>query len=321
MKVEFYTDNLLHSYIFNKISIFLKENGGGKTDFLNYLNDGFTGKGDETFNVNGINVDKSMFNVSYFDELFNYDDYLKFKVRGKMFKIFKTNVIEDMEEKLLQYISNMNETFNSTIDDNYFDKLNNELLLNKVYLKMGVEELNEVYDEMFNLKFEIPIISSAAKIELVLKHAIMYSDPSRYNIFIIDNFDAFLDINTTHNLLHFMSNYDNCIFILSSSSAKSLGYSCCDYYLDLKQKIKFEEMYKYLFLKENFAKEMCNQKFEIYYNDNLHLITSEDMRYIKKELNCFLPLIIESVIFNKKLQVDFPLINNAIEYLSKQKLC
>lgn len=273
MKIEYYLDNQYYSLELGKKNLFLNGIGQGKTKLAETYFEGFSAKGSIDFIVNGVNVDKTMFNVLYIDEKFDFDEYLKFKVRGLMFKDFKNNVLEDYEEDLNQFLLKVNEEINKKDFNSYYDTLNNSLIGNKVMLNSGISSIDDVYDKLFSLTFNTEFLSYNEKLEIVIKHMLLFRDKSKMNVVIVDDYIIRFGKEILESILDSISELDNICVIFTSSVGINLK-NFDRIFLDKLDKINLTLLYKKMFLYQQWDK---TGDFNAYYDRHINLVESEDL--------------------------------------------
>lgn len=272
MKLEFFSNNNKFNFELGKSNHFLFSIGGGKSVFCNLLHDGFSSKGDNGFVVNGVNVDKSMFNVLYIDEIFDFDEYLKFKVRGEMFKTFKVDVLDDCEDLLNKYLVEINNVLTEKKFENYFNTLNDSLSCNKIFLKVGLNSIDDIYDKVFKVGFDVEALSYSSKIEVVIKHMILFREVQKTTVLIIDDFSLRLGKEKLKSILDTINNEEN-IHVIFVSSMVSVHDKYDKYYIG-STKINFDNLYTNMYLYSQWDKK---GDFNSFHDSNIHLIQDEDL--------------------------------------------
>ncbi|MFV0424212.1 MAG: hypothetical protein ACK5K7_01365 [Bacilli bacterium] len=273
MKIEYYVNNQYITLEIGKKNLFLKEIGGGKSSFSELFFEGMSAKSSHDFVVNGVNVDKTMFNVIYVDEQFDFDDYLKFKVRGDMFKDFKKNLLEDYEESLNQFLLKLNEEIFENNFSQYYDILNNSLVNGKIILNSGINSIEDVYDKMFGLIFDNEKLSYSSKIEIVIKHMLLFKDKVKANIIIIDDYIIRMNYEVISSILKLIDELDGVYVIFTSSMCLCLNKFDNVFFSGL-EKLSLEVLYKKLFLYHQWDKE---GDFNVFYDSHISLVEKNDL--------------------------------------------
>lgn len=277
MNLEFYLENRLVSLTLGKTNLFLYNIGGGKTSLCEMLLNGLSAKGDLKFTVNGINVDKSMFDVLYIDECFDFDEYLKFKVRGQMFKDFKKNFLDDFEEEFERSLLNFNNCLRGIDPNLYYEKLNNELEKTTLRVESGVSSIVDIYDSMFKLDYGSDKISYSEKIEVVIKHSLLYKDNTRVSIIIVDDFLCRIKKETVKSIVKLVSSLES-VYVFFTSSVLKGGSSFDNIYLSNFQKVDMKQVYTYMFVYKNWDK---NGDFNSFYDSHIRLVEESDLEICK----------------------------------------
>ncbi len=281
MNIEFYENDMYKKIELSKTTLYYCSVGQGKTKFCNFIVNGLTAKGDNQFIVNGVIVDKSMFETVYIDQSFDFDDYLKFKVKGSMFKNFKKEVLDDYEDSLNTNLMNINSMFKEFNLSAYFDELNKYLLNGKVDLNTGISSIVDLYNEMFSLVFNEELLPLSTKIEIVLKHNILYRDKNRTCVFVIDDVLVRLKSDVIKSILELIHDQENIYVVFTSSvlkSSKNFEFILFKDYTRLNK----EMLFKYLFVYENW-----NNKgdFNSFYDMHHHLVEGSDLCKYEKYLS------------------------------------
>ncbi len=317
MKLKYVEKNVIKTKLLENINLFYGKNGVGKSQFLNFLYNGFTGKGSDDFIIDGISVDKTLFNVTLLDNNFKYDDFLKFKSKGIMFKDYEELLLDDKKNEINEYLNKINELLNREVEKDFFNMLNENTSLINAKINVGIENFKNIYDEIFQIDFDRELTSSS-KMELVLKYLILYRDDLKHNIFIIDDFDSAFDLQMTNELIEFMYSQKNCTFILSTSQTKSIlkAYELkVKIYFDFDNTIDWNQCFKYVYLKEQFILEK-EKDFDLYYQNNLKYITVDDLKQVFNYLSPLLQYLVNQALFNlDNNNINYKYANSFIEYL------
>lgn len=278
MNIEFYENNEYKKIEFSKSNLFLFEIGGGKTKLANFLYEGLCDKCSRDFIANGVNVDKSMFDVTFVEDNFNFDDYLKFKVRGDMFKDFKTNILEDCSEEINSYLVSINEKISKYSFNSYYDKLNDSLSDSSVQLQSGIADIEDIYDELFSIIFNSEILSRSTKVEIVLKHMLLYRDPAKVNIFVIDDYLTSMSKDVIKSIISLIDKQDNIYVVFTSSYPIALTHFHSVMFSNYT-KLPFNSLYQYLFLYSQWDQK---GDFNTFIDSNLHLVEESDYKKYEK---------------------------------------
>lgn len=272
MRVEFFENNERINFELGKSNVFIKGIGGGKTILCELFNDCFSAKGSLDFVVNGVNVDKSMFNVVYMDEKFDFDDYLKFKVRGSMFKDFKTNVLNDSEEILNEFLIMLNTKLSAENFSKYFNRLNDSLCENEVILQSGLTSIEDVYDKIFSVIFSVENLAMNSKVEIVLKHMILFREDVKSTILIVDDYICKLGKKKFESIVELISKQTGIYVIFASSIV--LSHNLIDNVYMNYSRVNYETIYKKIFLYSQWDKV---GDFNSFYDANIDLLIEDDL--------------------------------------------
>lgn len=314
MTLQYVENNIIRTKELEKINVFYGLNGTGKTDFMNFLSDGLQGKGD--FLIDGLEVDKTLFNVTLLNDDFKYSDFLKFKKRGKIFKDYESAILENLKDSIDRYLEQVNKEIQSNIHNDFFDKLNNSIILNKVNLEVGFDKFSSIYDDIFSLTFSSPL-SSSSLFEIALKYMVLYKDDSRHNIFLIDDFDKNFDVQRTEDFIDFMAEQDNCVFLLTTSQTKSVARMqeiSAKIYLDYNKYINIRSCLQYAFIRDNFLEE-DEKDFDEYYSNNIQLVDSNDVEVVFNTIKPLLPHIVNNVLLENSYEYKIKYANSFSEIL------
>ncbi len=278
MNVEYYFNNEYVNIQLGKSNLFLKKIGGGKSMFSELIYEGLSAKGSHNFIFNGLKVDKSRYNVNLVDECFDFDDYLKFKVRGFMFKDFKDKMLDDNEDILNKIVLDFNEKLFEYKFSEYYNRLNDSLMNSEIILRAGIQSIEDIYSEMFSIVFNSEFLSRSSKIEIVIKHMILFRDTTRSNIIIIDDYILKLGNDIVKSILNMINEQYN-IYVAFTSSVPICFNFYDNVFLDNYVRLDKELLHQKLFLYDQWDK---NGDFNSFYDSNHALVEESDLpKYVE----------------------------------------
>lgn len=196
---------------FSKINLIFGAGSCGKTTFLNYLQEIFSGK-DKNSKINSENITKNEYNIINIDSQFQINELTKLTSKN-LNKIKLQNIINDsnnsnLKEELIIFLNNYQAKLDETI--------NKDSILKRQIKDQNIDEL------ILNLIEGNVIASRSEENILYIKEKTCLE--TLKNILLIDDFDAFLNEDKINKLFNLLENL-NVICFLTTNKPESLFYS------------------------------------------------------------------------------------------------
>ena len=299
---------------FNNNCVMFGSNNSGKTKTLKVLADSL--KNGNAI-VNSLKRQKNEYDVIFFSEEADFNDEFSF-TKSNLFRstIYDSIMSSINKNQLLKEVNSTFDKIDSKVND-YLDKNMNQYFDNKIKFDIDITDLDNIINKFTSVY--INDLNDNKKIPKSFKRILLYQlallnfNDNKEKFIIIDDFDLYLDSDNIIRILKFVSKYssDNCHFILSTSNP--IVYTYLSKEFDV-YKINNQKLYKlsdlnYIIKRSIIGREyQKNQEsisFEVFYNNNVHLINEKDINifyknnYVFQKTNIGIILTSDYIYFNK----------------------
>ena len=317
MQISFYSD-ALGKYIMNagKLNVIYGHSGSGKTQILNLLNDGFSAKSKNSFRVDGMEVQKSNFEILFFDAKQDFSNQIKMDSKSLFRKIvfeLINSQVEDLALNGRDFVREFNQFFNDikTPIDTWIKSLTSISSDGSLNYKIEIESINDILTNIFTILMGDEASGSSQSYSKLLLYSLVIEYIKKYPknyIVLIDNFDADLDEENTLLLLdHLIEHLDlNATFILTTNKNTSFQYTfnrCKTFCLRKNKIFDFSKLFNFYKLsqvedgnKENFSYED--------YIVNSPYIDQETMQRDFQEISLFMAYSIGRLLTNRNVTLQ-----------------
>lgn len=224
MKLAFYEKNNKITLQLNKINIFYGYSNSGKTYFAEKLSEGLSGK-DKSFTLNGLTILKEEKNVILINSKESIIDHLKLSSKSSLKRLYYDEIKNDLDnnEALIQ---NINGNFNeiNTKLNNLCDKINDNTSHAKINLNLSISSTDDIIDNFINVEVDSGNLSSSDAKELLFNLLLLTNKNVKETHFIIDDFDAYFDEQTTIHFLNELKEFNGYVYLFTNKP-NSILYS------------------------------------------------------------------------------------------------
>lgn len=216
MRLEFYRNNKKKLLNIGKINIFYGYSNSGKTTFAEDLEEGLLGK-DKSFTINNLSILKEENNVILINSKESIIDHIKLSSKSYLKKLYISRLQSYFDEHN-EIVENINNNF---IDANSFlEKLcydfNQKTSLGKIHMSIGIDNESDIINNLMKVEFETETISSSASKELLFMLVSLIEQDGQNTHIIIDDFDAFLDEETTIRLFSELEKINGTVYLFTN---------------------------------------------------------------------------------------------------------
>ena len=277
MKVEFkYNDNN-HYLVFKNINLFFGGTSSGKTTLSEFFTKAFSGQSKE-FMIDHQYVFKNQFDVIYINGVTNLTDEVKLSSKTLLNRILK-EIISSQDEMLIDQIKqNIVYGMKPIISE-----IQNRISIVKEPPDFYVDDLIKLlklFYPFFN-DFDINSSSSSRFITLNLLYAF---DNNKEKIFIIDDFDLYLDLSQMLYLIDKFNQLDKYTFLLFSRSIELCNMLVDQFPIFLLDK-NFQSLDSYLNSLVQFINNFSQYDYyPLISDDELHKIEYSLKTYYLREI-------------------------------------
>jgi hypothetical protein len=289
--------------ILSKINLFYGYNNSGKTYLAKLFNDGFNQKIKSLFLVDGAQVGKTDYEVIFINSKENIEDHVKFTSKSILRKIFMNKIIENVnkEDGFEDYLYKKFESINENLIK-MLETFNNDLSA-KMNISLEIDTLEDFIANYIKITFSQNDISSSSNKINFYKTITEYVVSSNHSkIIIIDDFDSFLDEESTFKFLNMLENVDNHTFLLFSNKPTSLTYAIGKYNIFSIREDKLidlsniKKMIQYSFFNEKEER----YSFEEYVIENKLILLKEEYQLILDSISKNININLGRMLVNKE---------------------
>lgn len=216
VKLNFYKNDKKKTIQLHKINFFYGYAGCGKTTFAEELEYGLLGK-DRSFAINNLPVVKEEKNVILINSKESILDHIKLSSKSYIKKYYYEKIIHFLDDNPT-IIENINNNFAEL--NNFISAVTNEFnqkaTTNKINISFGVENNDDIINNFMKVLVDSDSISSSSSKELLLMLILILNDSEKETHIIIDDFDSFLDEQTTIRLLRELEKFNGYIYLFSN---------------------------------------------------------------------------------------------------------
>lgn len=284
----------------NGIIYILGPNQCGKTHILNLIKDGFLGKNKDIL-VNNMNINKSDYNVIYYDDTTDFSNEFKFNKTNIFRDLIYSKVLDNISEtKLLKEVNNLFDRIDAKVNQ-FLDINVNKKQEEKINFDIEIDDINEIIDKFTNIYIDNYLIKdsniSRSKRRKLIYNLLLFElkkSNTNYNVVFIDNFDLYLDLENTKKVINMLTEYhnknNNTYFFLTSSNNifEFIEYKMSIYHIHnyhLTHIDNMEDIVTNCFIKVSYLKQKSNEEYEKFYLDNVDLY-KEDIKSKINEILC-----------------------------------
>lgn len=268
-----------------KINVILGNNCSGKTKLCNFLDSGFSSD-EKYFQVNGVKVSNSLFNVIYIKEDRDVDAEIGLKTKAAFTRNILKPFINNYSGEILDLVDNFKEEIDTLIDN---ENLNYEYPISKHKIELDSKKLSKLETVLFEVVSTAPTTASV-KEEFYIYQQLSNMSNECHNILIVDDIDRHLDYINIEKLLKYLKEIDNLTIIVSTSNKYLMPEIGIFEYIDtdfnehkLLDQIKGEMFEKYL------NEENSNVTLDNYILQNEEFYSEKDYKkYLMNNINRFL---------------------------------
>ncbi len=197
------------------IVFLLGPNQCGKTYFLKILQQGFEGK-EEDFKVNNTFVGKNDYNTILLDDITDFANEFKFTKNNLFRELIYSSVLDSInEDKLLKEVNNIFDKIDRKVNK-YLDINVNKNKKENLKFDIEINKLDDIIDKFTNIYINDYLLKEN-KIPRSIKRELIFNllflelinKEDMSNIILIDNFDLYLDIENTLNIIKLLQDYHN----------------------------------------------------------------------------------------------------------------
>ncbi|NLM63366.1 MAG: ATP-binding protein [Mollicutes bacterium] len=294
MDINMEFNNELINLKFDGICLILGENNQGKTYLLNKIAEGLNGNLKEKFEVNGLKIYKGDYEVIKVSDLDILGTELKLsksnvfrkKIYGEIVDKMDKNIEQKYLDKLNSILDDINTEVNNKLDNILY---NNSLKLITKFdsLNAIVERFTDIYvnDNLYNEK----IISKGESRELIYKLILSLIDSKKENqVLLIDGIDNYLAgellINFINQIKKLCKNNVKIIITGISPILFKYFFGIAKIYKIKNFKLScihdFKSVIINTILQVEHSKKTFNMPFDSFAEQNMELITDDDIKYI-----------------------------------------
>lgn len=290
-----YYQNLYNLNLEQNIILF-GENNSFKNSFINNIVDCFKGK-NKGFLINGNKPDLENYEIHFIDEENDFEDEFKFTKNNTLKQLIYEEVMEKVNgEKIIKYTNEIFDVIDNKVNKLLDKKINKKSDTNLSF-QIEIPDINAIIDKFTNIYLN-DILLNSNNISKAMKRKLLYhlyflgikENTEKIHIFIINNFDVYLNTNEIIEILKKINKLSNqqCFFILTSSSNifEYISLEKFNVYKITNKLISFNNLddaiRKYLLKREYIETE--EKSFEQYYLENEKLILSEEIENIKNKV-------------------------------------
>lgn len=226
-------DNKYKEITLSNLNVIFGHSNSGKTTLCHQFEEGYLGKLKEQFKINGLPVEKNQWQVILIDPEMNMEDQIKMTSKTILNNIFSSSINEHLIFNSNEFLNDIIKTFQpfETTLKKISSKINESSFLKGFDMKFQIDEerILEIIKNslIINIRDEFEISDSHSK---DLFYSLLFNSLEQVKkdtIVIIDNYDLFLDEETTIFVLKQikrLSQNPNLFFFLTTNKPLSLGY-------------------------------------------------------------------------------------------------
>lgn len=301
--MEIRYENIINQENIIKFDHLLLINGAnkcGKTYILKELEKGFNGELDN-FYINGNKVYKSDYKVIYIGDYNNFATDFKLTKANQFKKIIYEEIIDKIDtDNLFEKVNNIFSLINNKVNK----LLDIDKNLNEFNLKLNIQfdNLDKVIEKFTNIYIDEYLLDEnktpRSTLRRLLYNLVMY-DISKNNenvVVIIDDVDNSLDEMELKKIVEKLENdkeYEKITFICSTCrniysyiKNKSNIYKCKNKLISNINSI--DNCIKHSIILNEYNRNESKEDFNVFFEENEHLINDEDINYFNKSVFPFL---------------------------------
>lgn len=291
---------------FKKNIILFGSNNSCKTKILKLLADSIK---NGTAIINSLNIKKGDYDVLFFSEESDFNGEFSFTKSNVFRSTIYDSIMNSIDKNRL--LEEINLTFDKLDKkvNNYLDKNLNLFFNNNIKFDINIDDLDNIINKFTSIY--INDLNESKKIPKSFKRMLIYqlsllNSSDKEKIIIIDDFDLYMDSYNIIQILDFISKFssEQCHFILSTSNPLVYNYvnNNFDIYKITNQKLvrfsNISDLIKKGILMYEFEKSKDSINFNDFYNNNISLITDEDINLFYKEYFIYLKVNIGIILTN-----------------------
>lgn len=278
MKVEFkYNDNN-HYLVFKNINLFFGGTSSGKTTLSEFFNKAFSGQSKE-FMIDHQYVFKNQFDVIYINGVTNLTDEVKLSSKTLLNRILK-EIISSQDEMLIDQIKqNIVYEMKPIISE-----IQNRISIVKEPPDFYVDDLIKLLKLFYPFFNDFDINSSSSSRFITLNLLYAFDNNNKEKIFIIDDFDLYLDLSQMLYLIDKFNQLDKYTFLLFSRSIELCNMLVDQFPIFLLDK-NFQSLDSYLNSLVQFINNFSQYDYyPLISDDELHKIEYSLKTYYLREI-------------------------------------
>lgn len=314
-------ENLYNLNLEQNIILF-GENNSFKNSFINNIVDCSKGK-NKGFLIDGNKPNLEDYILHFIDEENDFEDEFKFTKKNTFKQLIYEEVMAKIDgEKIIKYTNEIFDVIDNKVNKLIDKKINKKSDTNLSF-QIEIPDINAIIDKFTNIYLN-DILLNSNHVSKAMKRKLLYNlsflgikeDTPKIHIFIINNFDVYLNNNEIIEILKQMNKLSNqqCHFILTSSS-NIFEYISLEKFNVYKSNNKIislsslnEAIKRYLLKRE--YKEIKEITFEEYSIQNENLILTEEIEKIKNMILNEYPHLMSKILNTNHINV----------FLSKPKI-
>lgn len=297
-------------------TILFGKNSSYKNKLLTTLYNGLTGK-EKNILIDGKKPDTKDYNVIFIDEESDFENEFKFTKNNIFKQLIYDDIIDKInEEKLISYTNEIFDVIDNKVNK-LLDKKINKKNDNNISFQIEIPNINSIIDKFTNIYID-NILLNSKEITKSMKRKLLYqlyfldikSKSNINNIIIINNFDAYLNVNEIINFLSTIDNLtnDNCHFILTSSTNifeyinlnKFNVYKTTNKLLSLNL---LNNSIKNYIIKKEYSSNNITTTYDEFYYQNESLISEEEISKIYNNLLNKYPHLISKILNCESIKI------------------
>ena len=278
MKVEFkYNDNN-HYLVFKNINLFFGGTSSGKTTLSEFFNKAFSGQSKE-FMIDHYYFFKNQFDVIYINGVTNLTDEVKLSSKTLLNRILK-EIISSQDEMLIDQIKqNIVYEMKPIISE-----IQNRISIVKEPPDFYVDDLIKLLKLFYPFFNDFDINSSSSSRFITLNLLYAFDNNNKEKIFIIDDFDLYLDLSQMLYLIDKFNQLDKYTFLLFSRSIELCNMLVDQFPIFLLDK-NFQSLDSYLNSLVQFINNFSQYDYyPLISDDELHKIEYSLKTYYLREI-------------------------------------
>lgn len=295
--------------------IFFGKNTNYKNKLFSNLVDGLTGK-KKNIMINDATYNYKDYNIITINEDNDFANEFKFTKSNALKQIIYNDVINKInEEKLINYTNEIFDTIDEKVNS-LLDRKINKKSDNNISFRIEIPDINSIIDRFTNIYID-NILLNDSEISKSMKRKLLYQlyfldikNTEKNTIVIINNFDVYLNVNETINILNTINSLtnDNCHFILSSCNNvfEYLNYDLFNTYKITNNKIiplnTIDIAIKNYIIKKEYNNNQ-SLDYDAFYDENEQLISNDEITDIKNKIISKYPHLVSKILNSDSIKV------------------